>query len=659
MRIGVNAFPLRADGGGARYVFAGLLSALLRLDGEHHYLIFAHLEALRLVYQILKSHGDALGGTGPDPRVKVIHISDEGAIYGHRFDFDLLFGPLNNLNPRLYDRPSVAILHDIQEQYFPEYFSKPDLLARQEVYPDICRAATTVVAISQFCKQTFVEKFAIDPDKIEVVPNAPQADLVAATGDGIWSQGALPARYLLYPANCYRHKNHAMLLDVVQKLRDSGTPMPFIFSGYEVPGGFPLRKEIASRGLGDLCQVFTDLPAEELRYLYRHALAVVLPTKFEGFGMPAVEAAACGCPVACSDLAALREILGDNALYFNPDNLDDVCQKVARIIDDAALREGLIEQGLTLAGQYTWDNAARRILQIFQEARERFIWGKHKPNTIKRPRIGVMIRLSHGGAHAVRTVESLLCTGYGDLVMKCELPHGATPQLRQFLASTGVKTIEPASASASVSGNGNGTLRHDGCASLRQFAEEEHLDLVGEVIEGNRFKTSGLDSLAWGYLTDPGKPVLLGEAMEWNGPNFVGIARLRLTGDSLWKIEGYLYPELLFINPRALSAWPGGLQKALEGGDEWRWELLREARREGHLLLTRRTIADADQMMIGPRASRHAAKAGMFDYYNADSERSVKVRLMRRVEPVIKKAARLLPLKWQDRGTRLWYYFSR
>src|SRR6185437_14073552 len=147
MRIGVNAFPLRADGGGARYVFAGLLSALLKLDRTHHYLIFAHVEALPLIDQILKSHRD-VSEAGPFSRVKVVHIADEGQIYAYRYDFDLLFGPLNNLNPRLYDRPSVAILHDIQEQYFPEYFSKSDLVARQEVYPEICRSATTVVAIS-------------------------------------------------------------------------------------------------------------------------------------------------------------------------------------------------------------------------------------------------------------------------------------------------------------------------------------------------------------------------------------------------------------------------------------------------------------------------------------------------------------------------------
>ncbi|HET6249252.1 MAG TPA: glycosyltransferase family 1 protein [Tepidisphaeraceae bacterium] len=658
MRIGVNAFPLRAEGGGSRYVFAGLLSALLKLDSNHHYIIFAHFEALRLVYQVLKSHGETLGGTGPDPRVKVIHISDEGQIYGHRYEFDLLFGPLNNLNPRLYDRPSVAILHDIQEQYFPEYFSKSDLIGRMEVYPEICRAATVVVAISQFCKQTFVEKFGVDPAKVEVVPNAPQADLVSAPGEGAWTRQALPEKYLFYPANCYRHKNHSLLLDMVERLRNEGLRIPVIFSGFELPGGFPLRKEIASRGLGDLCQVFTDLPAEELRYLYRHSLAVALPTKFEGFGMPAVEAAMCGCPVVCSDLTALREILGDNAVYFDPNNLDDVCEKVRQITDDAPLRQKLSEQGQILAERFTWENSARRMLEIFNEARERFVWSRHKPNSVRRPRIGVSIRLTtHAGAHMVPTVESLLCTGYTDLVMRCEIPPGTPENLRKFLASAGVRVIETPGAAST---NGNGSHHHDGYAPLQEFAREDHLDLVGEIIEGHRFKTSGLDSLAWGYLQEPDMPVQLGEAMEWSGEQFVGTARLRLTGDGLWKMEGYLYPELLFVNRRALEAWPAGLNKALAGGGEaWRWDLLREARREGRVFLSRRTLVDTDQLVIGPRANRSAAKAGMFHYYNVDSERSVKVRLLRRMEPVVKRAARVLPLKWQDAGTRLWYHLAR
>jgi hypothetical protein len=133
---------------------------------------------------------------------------------------------------------------------------------------------------------------------------------------------------------------------------------------------------------------------------------------------------------------------------------------------------------------------------------------------------------------------------------------------------------------------------------------------------------------------------------------------MRLTGDGLWKMEGYLYPETLFFNPSAMREWPQGVQRAIDGL-EWRWEVVREARYRGKLMMLRRTLADCDQSTISTQATKQASRAGMFDYYNAASERSVKVRLMRRVEPVIKRAARVLPLKWQDAGTRLWYHLAR
>lgn len=697
MRIGINAFPLRAEGGGSRYVFAGLFSSLLKLDSSHHYIVFCHLEAIRLVYQVLKANGETLGGTGPDPRVKVVHIQDEGQIWGHRYDFDLFFGPLNNLSPRLYDRPTVAILHDIQEQYFPENFSRGELLGRREVYPEICRSTTILVAISEFCKQTFVDKFNIDPGKIEVIPNAPQADLVNAPGNGQWSRSPLPERYLFYPANGYKHKNHALLLDAVTKLKGEGLDLPIVFSGYELPGGFPLRKEIAARGMTDQCHFFTDLPSEALRYLFRCALAVVMPTNFEGFGMPAIEAAACGVPLVCTDLPVLREVLGDNALFFQMNNLDDLCNQIRRVVEDAPLREGLIANGFEIAKHFTWDNSARKMLAVFERAREQFAWGQHKPMSVKRPRIGVHIHLNRSGAEVVRTVESLLCTGYPDLVMQCVLSPEVPETVVKFLKSAGVKLIdgprtpdgpnepspgpakdidaqslkEEVNADAEEPRSINGHAVHElvgsntppACtdptyAELQSFAREQHLDLVTETFEGNRFKISALDSAAWAYFQEPNTPVHLGEAMEWRGDHFVGVARLRLTGDDLWKIEGFLYPEQMFLLPAALVNWPEGLSLATSGGD-WRWALAREARRAGKLMLTRRTLADCDRNLLASDQRREAVKAGMFLYYDTSSDNSVHVRLLRRVEPIIKQSARILPLRWQHAGTRIWYRLSR
>ena len=703
MRIGINAFPLRAEGGGSRYVFAGLFASLLKLDREHQYVVFCHLEAIRLVYQVLKASGDTLGGTGPNPRVKVIHIQDENQIWHYRYEFDLFFGPLNNLSPRLYDRPSVAILHDIQEQYFPENFSRGELIGRREVYPDICRSATILVAISEFCKNTFVDKFDIDPTKIEVIPNGPQADLVNAPGNGHWSRGPLPERYIFYPANAYKHKNHGLLLDAVAKLRTEGINLPIVFSGYELAGGFPLRKEIAARGMTEQCHFFTDLPPEELRYLFRHAISVVMPTNFEGFGMPAIEAAACGAALVCTDLPVLREILDSNALYFEPNNLDDLCRQIRRVVEDAPLREGLIEHGFEIAKRYTWDASATKMLAVFERARERFVWAYHKPASVKRPRIGVNLRLTRNGADIVKTVESLLCTGYSDLVMQCELPPNTPSNVRSFLKSAGVKMIgasqkpddseassrraaddfDPqnleealkvlsANAAANESApatNGHANGKHlmtseeasgptQTYSDLQKFAREQHLDLVTEAFEGNRFKISALDSAAWAYFREPNTPVHLGEAMEWRGDHFLGVARLRLTGDDLWKIEGFLYPEQMFIVPAALDAWPEGLSMATSGPD-WHWMLAREARRAGRLFLTRRTLADCDRLLIAGVDRRQAARSGMFMYYDVNNDKRVHVRLLRRIEPVIKNTARILPLQWQHAGTRMWYRLSR
>ncbi|HEX4794514.1 MAG TPA: glycosyltransferase family 1 protein [Humisphaera sp.] len=646
MRIGINAFPLRIEGGGARYAFAGLFSAMLRVDETNRYVIFAHLEGLKLIHQILESCGEP-AGSAPDSRVRVARVVDEGQIYGYRQEFDVYFGPLNNLNPRLYDRPTVALLHDIQEQYLPDNFSRADLIGRFEVYPEICRAATTLVTISQFCKQTFVEKFQTDPRKIEVVPNAPQAELTAAAaGEGCWNRQPLPEGFLFYPANCYKHKNHQLLLDAAVQMKSEGNCPPIVFCGFELAGGYPLTKEIAARGLQDVCTIFTDLPAPELRYLYRHGLATVLPTTFEGFCMPAVEAMACRSPLIASDLPVLHEIVGDNALYFDASSSADLVRQIRRVQEDADLRQKLSNDGPAIAARFNWDDSARRMIEVLRQSRDRFAWGHHAPGSVRRPRIGVSVRLVQNGNDLTRTIESLLITGYPDLVIRCVMDCQLQDNVKEFLDSAGVICEEP------------GAHRPGTYDDLADFAKRHNLDLVGEMLEGNRFKPTAMTSLAWGYLQDSDKAAYLGESMQFRGDHFMGICRMRLTGDDLWKIEGYLYPETLFFNPRVMEQWPAGLSRASDGS-EWRWELLREARHAGRLLMLRRTLADCDTASITTEANRQAAKAGMFDYYSATSERSVKVRLMRRIEPVIKRAARVLPMKWQDAGTRLWYHLAR
>ena len=370
MRIGIDLVPLRSSSGGARYVFTDLFRQLLRLDREHYYILFAHPRRLALLDDILDPHFA--------DRVRVIPAIEQEQIYPHREKFDLYFCPFNTLRPRIFDRPTVPILHDIQEQYFPNYFSQTDLLSRNEAYPELCRAATTVVTVSHFSKRCIVEKFAIDPRKIEVMHIAPQAGIIStdSAAESQWPYDPVPSHYFLYPANTYPHKNHALLLDAVSRLIIEDRQCPgVIFTGHEMPGGFPLAREIEKRKLADHCRIQPHLTNAQVGYLYRHALATVMPTMFEGFGMPAVEALACGCPLVCSDIASLREVAGENALYFHPGDIDDLCEKLREVSRNPAVRQKLSETGPSVAARFTWESAGRTLLKVFGAAGDRFRTG--------------------------------------------------------------------------------------------------------------------------------------------------------------------------------------------------------------------------------------------------------------------------------------------
>src|SRR5207248_2679714 len=140
-----------------------------------------------------------------------------------------------------------------------------------------------------------------------------------------------------------------------------------------------------------------------------------------------------------------------------------------------------------------------------------------------------------------------IATGYPNLFIRAILcgdqPHAG---VREFLESNGVELVNlPADALGSY-------------AHLQEFVKDEGLDIVGEALEGNRFKSTAMHSLAWAYFTQADKPVYLGESYDWSHDRFTGVARLRLTGDALWKMEGFLYPEMMFINTAAIAEWPRG-----------------------------------------------------------------------------------------------------
>jgi glycosyltransferase involved in cell wall biosynthesis len=257
-------------------------------------------------------------------------------------EFDVVHYPVTVPVPPVQGAPRVVTLLDVQHHELPGMFSRGERWLRSWAYDDAARMADLVITLSEHSRRGIVEHLGVPADRIEVIGLA--VDHAHFTPDG-------PARddlgdYVLYPANLWPHKNHARLLAAWQ--RTSGLNL--------VLTGQTYGKNITAPGVRHLGHVaLEDMPA-----LYRGARAVIFPSLFEGFGVPVLEAMACGTPVAASNRGALAEVAGDAALTFDPEDVDAIAAAVERIAGDEPLRAQLRAAGLRRAAGFTWEAAADR-----------------------------------------------------------------------------------------------------------------------------------------------------------------------------------------------------------------------------------------------------------------------------------------------------------
>jgi glycosyltransferase involved in cell wall biosynthesis len=192
-----------------------------------------------------------------------------------------------------------------------------------------------VIAISEHVKETLVERLGVERDRISVAPLGVDVER--------FSPGQGPREpFLLYPANAWPHKNHKRLFAAFEVIRSQRPELRLVLTGVgHAKLGLPPGVE--SRG---------RVSPDELVELYRKASALVFPSLYEGFGLPPLEAMACGCPVVASRAGALPEVCGDAARYFDPTSVEDIA--------DAILDPPGGECGPARAAEFTWDECARR-----------------------------------------------------------------------------------------------------------------------------------------------------------------------------------------------------------------------------------------------------------------------------------------------------------
>ena len=196
----------------------------------------------------------------------------------------------------------------------------------------------------------------VDLSRFSPDPGDRDADLRAAAG--------APPRYVIYPANLWPHKNHGRLLDAFARLADREVALVLTGQTYGRLG--TLMRRAAELRVAERVRHLGHVPAETLPALYRGAQGMVFPSLYEGFGSPPLEAMACGCPVASSPAASLREVCGDAALTLDPTDPDAMASAIDRLLSDDSLRRRLRAAGLAHAPRWTWARAADRHVELYR-----------------------------------------------------------------------------------------------------------------------------------------------------------------------------------------------------------------------------------------------------------------------------------------------------
>ena len=268
-------------------------------------------------------------------------------------------------------RPRVACvvtIHDLIPMRFSQYFSTVQRAVYRLAVGRAVHAARLVIAVSEATRRDIVSVLHLDPRRVVVVPEGvdplfrPQAPPVI---EALRRRLGVPDRYALYVGSNKPHKNLVRLVDAWAAVRPE---VPLVVAGPWDPRFPDARRRGATLEAAGRIRWIGYVPDTDLPALYAGAACVVVPSEFEGFGLPVLEAMACGAPVACATTGSLPEVAGDAAALFDPFDTDAITTTVDALLGDEAHRAALAHRGLAHAATFSWDAAARQTWDVYRRA---------------------------------------------------------------------------------------------------------------------------------------------------------------------------------------------------------------------------------------------------------------------------------------------------
>ena len=367
-RVGVNLlWLLPGRVGGSEQATMRQLSALAELPEATNYHLFCTPEVARAHPAIVRAFAVTELAVDADSRLRRI-VAESSTLEraASRAGVQLMHHPGGTL-PMRSRFPAVVTIHDIQPLDLPQYSSALKHRYLAISLPRTVRRARGIAVPSAFVARRVIVRLGADPRRVAVIPWGPPRAAELSS-----EQASSPSQrdgndYLLNPAVTWPHKGHLALLEVMAALPED---IDLVLTGAEGPAHAAVLDAVTRLGLGDRVRHLGRLSQIELDGLYRGALAVVVPSEYEGFGMPVIEAEAAGAPVIASDHPGLDEACGDAALRVATADVAGWVAAVQSVRSDTQRRERLVAAGRRVAATFNWTDSARALVALHRSAWE-------------------------------------------------------------------------------------------------------------------------------------------------------------------------------------------------------------------------------------------------------------------------------------------------
>jgi glycosyltransferase involved in cell wall biosynthesis len=364
MRIGIDAHYVGVRPGGNEYHFENLIRALAGLAGEERYVAF--------------SFAGKAAGRFPADKVEIAPLR-RGSVFlqrgleipalARKLGLDAIHVPFNFLPGGRYRK--FVTIHDLAFLHVSETFGFLERQRMQWLTSFSARRADHVFTVSDYSKRDIIARYRIPENRITVTYNAVDRAVFRpwepAAKAAFRARAKAPDRFLLFVGTLQPRKNVLGLLQAFKQLRHAqGCKLLLVGrKGWIYQDIFRFIRE---NDMQDKVIHREEVPLEDLVGYYNTAEGLVFPSFFEGFGMPILEAMACGCPVASAEVTSMPEIYGDAALPFRPDDARAMADRMEALLTQPRLRDDLIAKGFANCARFSWESSAAAARKVYLSA---------------------------------------------------------------------------------------------------------------------------------------------------------------------------------------------------------------------------------------------------------------------------------------------------